>query len=293
MSVFMPCGRGMTVEEFMKARYIPEGRIDSAQMSPQQILYERELFRKRLGTNNMGPNVAYNNGVSSAKRWAELSGGRRPYKVLDIGCGEGYDIHFMNGAGITAIGLNLSVVEAELAAHGRIDEITKLMMWDGSVNRDVAVGSTLSMPFPAESFDGVASSSMLCMVPYSERLFGSSEKPIESVRKVVKESFRVLKPGGLLDISTLARKADKDPVPGGYGFTLAFDSFIGMREHSYDVYDDGGYVVESGNIGLRDLLEDAGFKVQKLKINKEDVEDDEITDTWETPSFIDALCAKV
>lgn len=97
-------------------------------------------------------------------------------KIVDAGCGFGKWVIFLTHRGYNIIGIDNN----ELA-------ITKLKEFDSSIN--VELGNILNLDYPDNSFDAYIS---MGVIEHFE------EGPMEPL----KEAYRVLKPGGLIFVST-------------------------------------------------------------------------------------------
>lgn len=244
------------VIRFMRERGIPEERIDFEGMSPEQRLYETDTIEKeRLGNAATSEEqVAWARGT--AEYFDRVSGGRRPFRVLDAGCGQGYHIYFMKESGLDACGLNISVVESELASHGVPDHETGIMMWQEEERSLVKVGSVLDMPYADEEMDGIACYGVLMMLPSTEKIMGGKISPVDVCSKALGEFHRVLKPGGSLHLVTFNKDAEKSPRTENYIF---------FGKDDYMVCDSNGAVLEQGGIGMGDILEYSGFVPTSIK----------------------------
>jgi ubiquinone/menaquinone biosynthesis C-methylase UbiE len=101
--------------------------------------------------------------------YAETAG----LRVLDVGCGQGIDLHEYAAAGARVTGLDLAPRHVELArAHLAVDGL------DGQV----VEGDAEALPFPDASFDRVSSNGVLHHTP--------------DIEAALREIVRVLRPGG-------------------------------------------------------------------------------------------------
>jgi SAM-dependent methyltransferase len=98
--------------------------------------------------------------------------------VLEVGCGTGCDLLQFAKHGADAVGVDITPAHLELARH-RVGGLATLYEADAR-----------SLPFPDASFDYV----------YSHGVLHHSDEP----RKIVKEIFRVLKPGGRFNVHVYA-----------------------------------------------------------------------------------------
>jgi len=241
---------------FMRRHRITRDRVDFSNMDSRQIAYEEQIFGRRTGGNAMRASEQYRNGKRNAEYWEDLAQGQKGYEILDVGCGQGYGLHFMTLHGLQARGLNLSVVEAELARHGRPNRRTHVMEWRSNVNKKVDVGSALRMPYEDESFDGVACYGVLMMIPRSMRIFDpeATFRPYKTVETVMGEVSRVLKPDGSLHLITM-KEGGQQPE--------RTEDYILFGENDYAVLDAHGKPVINGDTGVSEFVENAGLVVEK------------------------------
>jgi ubiquinone/menaquinone biosynthesis C-methylase UbiE len=115
-----------------------------------------------------------------------LQGGKL---LLDLGCGTGLFMRRYGEQGGTAIGLDIS--------KGMVDAAREQAGWF-----DYLVGTAEVLPFRDRTFDAVS-----CMLAFSY---------LENPGRMLQESFRVLKPGGGIAVSTLARTVITSLVPTIY-----------------------------------------------------------------------------
>ncbi|RRR98511.1 methyltransferase domain-containing protein [Glycomyces terrestris] len=115
----------------------------------------------------------------AAARGAMVPAATRPGAVLvDLGCGAGLLAPHLEGKGYTHIGVDLSAASLRLAAaHGVL----------------AVRGDVLAVPLPDGCADVVAAGEILEHVP--------------DLRRAVAEACRLLRPGGLLVVDTLAATA--------------------------------------------------------------------------------------
>lgn len=96
--------------------------------------------------------------------------------VLDVGCGTGLLVKFLSTSGFRAVGCDIE--DEAIKAAKNLNNI------------DLVKASAINLPFPNNSFDCITSISVV------EHL-----RPQE-VKKFIKESKRILKPGGFIFIVT-------------------------------------------------------------------------------------------
>ncbi|MFO7796128.1 MAG: class I SAM-dependent methyltransferase [Promethearchaeia archaeon] len=97
-------------------------------------------------------------------------------KIIDAGCGFGKWVIFLKNRGYNIIGIDNN----EIA-------ISKLKTYDNTLN--IQYGDILNLDFPDNSFDAYIS-------------MGVVEHFLEGPDKALKEAYRIIKPGGLLFLST-------------------------------------------------------------------------------------------
>jgi ubiquinone/menaquinone biosynthesis C-methylase UbiE len=241
-------------KEFLDRHGIPEEKFTHDNLS-EILRYGEEMIERKTDGSAFPPKRQYQLAQSSAKYWKDVSGGKKKFKVLDIGCGQGYHIELMRQEELTPYGLNISLFEAELASHGVIDPETKVMKWQRDKNKDVIVGSAMEIPFKNESLDGLASYGVLMMLPHTEKERG--ESPIEISRQALREMYRVLKKGGHLDLVTFSSSMNPN--------NERTEDYIFFGENNYFIANRKGKVGLEGNVGIRNILEDIGFKPIKIE----------------------------
>ncbi len=252
------------VKEFMRNHGIPEDRIDFARMSDLQRRYETEIFSRRIGGNAWPHERQYEAAKDTANNWRKGVENPSDYRILDVGCGQGYHLHFLEQEGFAVEGVNLSVVESELARHGRPDPKTKLMMY-GDVNRKVTTTSVLDMPFDGDRFNAAAFYGVLMMVPHTEKIFNpGSFDPYMNAKQAVLEIRRVLASKGVLHMVTM--KARNPQVEGP-----RTEDYIAFDTDAFFVYDEEGKVADGGGVGMGKFLTDCGFDVESMKLIVDDM----------------------
>lgn len=148
-------------------------------------------------------------------------------RILDLGCGTGlFFRRFIQNGTIEGVGLDLSngmVRVGREQASGRHVEYT--------------VGRVEELPFQDGTFDGI--SSMLAFSYFSEP------------DRMLSEAFRVLRPGGVVVVCTLARNIFTSVLPPLYRAGEA----IGLEMAGVGDFGERYYTEDE----MADLLDDAGF----------------------------------
>jgi ubiquinone/menaquinone biosynthesis C-methylase UbiE len=120
----------------------------------------------------------------SRRRFVTVSqalGGAGGGRALDIGCGWGYNLLLLGANGFAPIGID--IVSNDFFAARRIAEANSSAI-------ALAQADASSLPFASGAFDAVTSIETL------EHIYSDDR------RKAVQEFFRVLRPGGVLSMST-------------------------------------------------------------------------------------------
>lgn len=101
-------------------------------------------------------------------------------QILDVGCGGGFTSEFMAERGAVVSGIDMSAATVETAkSHAK----------EMNLSINYLVGSAEALPFPDNSFDVITCVDVLEHVP--------------DLGKVLKEIYRVLKPGGTFCFDTI------------------------------------------------------------------------------------------
>lgn len=156
--------------------------------------------------------------------------------ILDVGSGFGGPARFMaERYGCRVTGIDLTPEFCETASY-----LTDLLGLDDRVTFDV--GSALAMPYGDQRFDAAYSMNVAMNIADKAALYG--------------EIFRVLKPGGRLVLSEIARGTGPDldyPTPWAKS---AKTSFLSTPEATRSGLEAAGFIV----VSLRDTLaESAAF----------------------------------
>ena len=163
---------------------------------------------------------SYHTHVSSQLMRPLPRGGR----LLDIGCGTGLFVEKFIKTGGTAVGLDIS------------RKMISRAQWRCPTS-DFIVGTGEKIPFSDNSFEAI--SSLL--------VFSYVKDPLA----MLKESFRVLKPGGVISICTLGKKLVTRGIPAMYQFSemMKFTHIL-MKDFGEKYYDKNEMI---------SLFSDAGF----------------------------------
>ena len=109
--------------------------------------------------------------------------------LLDLGCGTGLFMRRYGEQGGTAVGLDIS--------RGMVEAAREQAGWF-----EYLLGTAEVLPFRERTFDAVS-----CMLAFSY---------LENPGRMIREAFRVLRPGGVLAVGTLARSTITSLVPALY-----------------------------------------------------------------------------
>lgn len=162
-------------------------------------------------------------GLEATEEAAELMQAAASDHILDIGSGIGGPARYVASRfGCRVTGIDLTPEFCAVASH-----LTRLLGLDARVTFEV--GDALAMPFPAASFAGAYS--MNVSMNIADKL------------AFYREIHRVLKPGGWLVLSEIAKGAGGDldyPTPWAKSARTSFlatpeETRAGLREAGFDV----------------------------------------------------------
>lgn len=151
-------------------------------------------------------------------------------KVLEIGCGPGYDAQYFSGHGLTVTAIDLSSGFVAMARkRAPLARVLKMDM--------------RKLKFPARQFDGIWAMASFLHLPKQD-----GPPTLAGFR-------RVLKPGGLLFISVKIGRGEK---------------IISKKRYSGGVRNHGGikFFAFYGERGFKELLKRCGFNIINTAITK-------------------------
>lgn len=151
-------------------------------------------------------------------------------RLLDLGCGTGLFVRRYVAAGGWAVGLDIS--------RGMIRKAR-----DRCVNSQFTVGDAQCLPFAACSFDAVSS-----LLAFSY---------VKEPEMMLKEAFRVLRPGGALVVCTLGKNLFTSGLPAIYTIGEAMK----IRRVGMGAFDERYYTERE----MEDLFQSAGFSEVNVK----------------------------
>ena len=213
-------------------------------------------------------------------------------KGLDIGCGEGYNTRLLAKKGALMTGIDISKIFIQKAIEEESSQ---------PLNIQYNVASAVELPFENASFDFATAFMSLMDVPETD--------------KVLKEAYRVLKPGGFLQFSithpcffTKHRKLKRNWK--GKAYAVEIGEYFETVEGSIDEWIFSG-APKHLSIGLRkfkvpvftrtlsqwlNLLAETGFILEKVNEPKADDETvqqhPKLQDTQVVPYFLHIRCRK-
>lgn len=111
-------------------------------------------------------------------------------KILDLGCGSGRHVVYFSKKGFDVYGIDISKYGIKLTKQ-----------WLGNRKAKLKIGNIYKkLPYKDNFFDAIISVQVI------------NHGTIEKIRKLIKEMERVLKPGGLIFITT-SKKGKKKEIP--------------------------------------------------------------------------------
>jgi ubiquinone/menaquinone biosynthesis C-methylase UbiE len=180
---------------------------------------------------------------------------KRP-RILDLGCGTGYDMHFFKEHGyVNAVGLDIS--------------LEALRFCQENLNKNLIRGDAIELPFSNNSFDIVLALDII------EQL---SDDDV-----ALKEQLRILKPGGVLVLFTPA-----------YKFLRSFHDDVYHNLRRYEIDELHHKVSQAGltickltylNTFLFPLIVIARFVMRMLGRPKYVTSENDLHPTWSNSAF--------
>jgi SAM-dependent methyltransferase len=107
---------------------------------------------------------------------------RENVRILELGSGPGANIWYLAREGYSVAGIDGSATAIRLTEERLKDE----NLPTGAAKVDLTVGNYAQLPWPDDHFDAVIDVASLC------------QNYMSTIRKAVDESYRTLRPGGLL-----------------------------------------------------------------------------------------------
>lgn len=171
-----------------------------------------------------------------ARRIIEELNPKNGEKLIDLGCGTGYYLFLLSNLGVS---LRLTGLDNNQKAMGEARESLS------SKNIKFVFGDLHRMPFKNESFDKAVMSEVL--------------EHLENDQRVLEEVLRILKPGGILVVSTPS-----------INYPFFWDPINWLLYHLFSSHIKNGFFsgIWSGHLRLYDLeslkkkFEKVGFKVE-------------------------------
>lgn len=134
---------------------------------------------------------------------------RQEISILELGCGAGNNVWFMAAEGFKASGIDMSVSAISYA----LDRFKK-----NGLQAELVVGDIVSLPWPDEKFDIVLDRGAI------------TQNNHKNIKRILRESFRVLKPSGVFLGFTLKGMNHPERL---FGEEVAY--------HTYDNFTKGGF----------------------------------------------------
>jgi SAM-dependent methyltransferase len=152
----------------------------------------------------------------------KLASDRRDFRVLNVGCGDGWSMAAYDSQGLDCVGIDLSRIAVELSKHGKVREEmaplsdgsemkTYRIVYDPNISRDATVGNVGELyktGLGEDEFDAVVDEGRLMMQPWVKKMFkaGGSQDNMQMCLNDLLQIKRVLKPGGYLLLVTASDK---------------------------------------------------------------------------------------
>jgi 2-polyprenyl-3-methyl-5-hydroxy-6-metoxy-1,4-benzoquinol methylase len=134
--------------------------------------------------------------LGALKRCLALTGAPTGGELLELGCGDGcLSVELARLPGFAVAGIDIVPLAIELAAQRAARE---------GVALDLHLGDVLSLPFDTGRFDVVVDGHCLHCIVYGDRA------------RFLAEALRVLRPGGMLVVLTMAGDPPPEELPGEF-----------------------------------------------------------------------------
>ena len=170
------------------------------------------------------------------------------HRILDVGCGAGYFLNMIRDR-YRQEGHDPVVVGVDISAH-QVSYMAERMSKEGVTRVVAATGNGEFLPFADETFDLVTCSEVL--------------EHIRNPKNALMEMRRVLKPGGLLLLSTPSMSAQK-----GWSWILlpasALVKFVTRYKNTRESPD--GYEIPWYAKDFRETILSAGIRIQDFEYN--------------------------
>jgi SAM-dependent methyltransferase len=200
------------IKRYLDAHDFPYGTRDFVgRLTDKELEFEARRIEERRASNATDAAKVDERAKRSAGSWESLLDGKH-CTIVELCCGDGHALQYLNKAGLYAIGVDISAVDTRLAAHGRIDNKTHEIMYDSSIEpKKVVRASVYDLPFQTNSIDGVVWGGAMMMLPWTEHVLGTSRaggEPREMCVDALKEIRRIIRPRGLLKTVTINKGHD-------------------------------------------------------------------------------------
>jgi ubiquinone/menaquinone biosynthesis C-methylase UbiE len=235
------------------------GRIQNSEVNLRRFWHDYLVGRDgSIGMQLLGATSGYATFMAKQISALDLSDGMR---VLDLGCGTGeFGSHLRLQASVPS---NLALVSADLVpealrrARERAKCVEKLRFIPCNVDLEIGV------PFASRAFDR-----LICSLVVSY---------VEDAARLVTEAFRVLRPGGVLVLSSPKRDADlsslyqetmEDLLPEDLESMAGYDRAVSFEDVQRNYLNEAARLLDFEELGqfrfrdadeLEDLVSAAGF----------------------------------